>query len=143
MASGALILYFAYVYLEKGLSTFGVRAEMIGTFAAAAAGLLIFAFLWQSEEADSHKRTVRSLHTVGIVVCSALIFHGIPTATQPEARSGTIGASGEVGDGVEKDGGLTWHLDEEAAYREGASRAATCSSIFSGLGAATAKRSRI
>jgi thiol:disulfide interchange protein DsbD len=115
---GALICYFAYVYLEKGLSILELTPNAIYSIAGAAAGIILFAYLLQSGEISPHARTVRSLYCLGAIVSASMMFHNLPSNSR--ASSGpeiTTAVAPRPAEQVEKDGNLTWHLDEETAFR--------------------------
>jgi len=109
-ALGLLILYFAWLYLEKGLGIWGLRPEQTRLVVLAAVGIYAFAHRLQVHESDTYLRTQRALYVVGTVCCAALMFNGLGAAGVPPEAIPVRAAA------TEQDGALVWHLDPDAAY---------------------------
>jgi thiol:disulfide interchange protein DsbD len=111
-ALGVLILWFAYVYLEKGLSGCGFETSAIQLVFAGALLLLFAVYQMQPEEMLPGRRTGRALHALMAVVAVLALARGIlpggmtSTAQSPQAQNGPR---------TEQHGTLVWFLSREDA----------------------------
>lgn len=107
---GALILWFAYVYLEKGLSGFGLGLDAVRLVFAGALLLLFAAYRLQSSDSLPALRTERALLALAAVVSVLALARGILPA--PAAASSAQSAAGPR---TEQKGPHTWFLEKETA----------------------------
>ncbi len=114
-ALGALILYFAFTYLEKGLSGYGFKPEDIQLVYFGALMLLFSVYLWEREQMPSFQRMERALCVLFGVVGSVILAQGVFTTTTAATLPGTAGASTAIA--TETKGELTWYLNREDAVK--------------------------
>ena len=116
IALGLVILYFCYVYLEKGLSTLGFPDDKIRLVFAGALVLLFGGYRLQSEEVDGYKRMGRAL--AGLLV--AVGFVCLQGSLAPASAAVTLTGPGDSAatTQMEKDGNLSWHLDYKEALQD-------------------------
>lgn len=114
-ALGLLILWFAYVYLEKGLSGCGFETSAIQLVFVGALLLLFAVYQMQPEEMLPGRRTERALHALVAVVAVLALARGI----LPGGMT-SIGQPPQVQNGprTEQHGKLVWFLNREAALAE-------------------------
>lgn len=114
-ALGGLILYFAFVYLEKGLSGYGYKPESVQMVFFGALVFLGSIYLWEGDKLDGFKRMERALcallAVVGGLVLAQGVFMSPATATVGPAASVAAMA------GTETKGELTWYLNREDAIK--------------------------
>lgn len=110
-----ILLVFAYEYFEKGLEIYGMSPETIHIVLAGGAGLFVCSYLFQEPTQPLPDRFRRSGATVGVVTAAALLFWGLGPKT-PITHEGQAFASNARSPTVESHG-LTWYLDENAAYQ--------------------------
>jgi thiol:disulfide interchange protein DsbD len=116
VALGLLILYFAFVYLQKGLGVMGFSETSILWIGLALPLLLVCGFCIQDAKVDKYQRTQRALWGLGLVIAAGMICRGMaPAAPTLAAVASAASCSTET---VEVDGNLTWCLDRELAYRK-------------------------
>ncbi len=116
VALGLLILYFAFVYLQKGLGVFGFSQTSIQWIGLALPLLFVCGYCIQDAKVDKYLRTQRALWGLGLVIAAGMIFRGMaPAAPALAANASAAAYSTET---VEADGNLTWYLDRELAYRK-------------------------
>lgn len=115
---GLVILYFSYVYLEKGLSTLAFSGEKIRLSFGGALVLLFAAYRVQSQEVDSYKRMARAIAGLSLVIGFFCLQFGLSPAAP--AASGAPGPA--LASRVEQEGNLTWHLDYQEALRDAANQ---------------------
>ncbi|MDD2722618.1 MAG: cytochrome c biogenesis protein CcdA [Methylovulum sp.] len=113
-ALGALILYFAYTYLEKALSGYGFKPEHIQLVFFGALLLLFSLYhLWEGEHMHGFRRMEKSLFALFALVGGLVLAQGVltPSATATIHTSTNL-ASAPV---TETKGELTWYLNREDA----------------------------
>jgi thiol:disulfide interchange protein DsbD len=114
---GALILWFAFVYLEKGLSGYGFESGAIRLVFVGSLLLIFAAYRLQSAETLPGQRTERSLLVLTAVVSALALARGI-LPNPAVAVAGQSTAPSSAGPRVEQKGKLTWFLDKESALAE-------------------------
>ena len=118
-ALGVLILWFAYVYLEKGLSGCGFETSATQLVFVGALLLLFAVYQMQPEEMLPDRRTGRALNALMAVVAVLALARGIlpggmtSTAQSPQAQNGPR---------TEQHGALVWFLSREDALAEAKSQ---------------------
>lgn len=114
---GALILWFAFVYLEKGLSGYGFESEDIRLVFIGALLLLFAAYRLQSAETLPDQRTERALLVLTAVVSVLALARGILPVPAASALAQNTPTSA-TGPRTEQKGKLTWFLEKDAALAE-------------------------
>jgi thiol:disulfide interchange protein DsbD len=118
-ALGVLILYFAYSYLEKGLSGFGFKAESIQLVFFGALILLFSLYhVWESDNMNSYRRMERSLCALFALVGGLVLAQGM--LTHPATATGTALAPATTVSttvATETQGELMWYLNREDAEK--------------------------
>lgn len=115
-ALGALILYFAYTYLEKGLSGYGFKPEHIQlVFFGALLVLYSLYHLWEGEDMHGFRRMEKSLFALFALVGGLALAHGILTPSAPMSVASATGTTAAVA--TETKGELTWYLNREDAVK--------------------------
>jgi thiol:disulfide interchange protein DsbD len=114
-ALGALIAWFAYVYLEKGLSGYGFDPSAIGLVFAGALLLLFAAFRLQPESVEQSQRMERALYALLAVISVLALARGILPGSA-SVQSATVQA--KDGPEVEQSGDLKWFLHRDDALAE-------------------------
>jgi thiol:disulfide interchange protein DsbD len=110
---GALILWFAFVYLEKGLSGYGFEIDAIRLVFGGALLLLFATYRLQSPETLPDRRAERSLLMLTAVLSGLALARGIlPIATSVVAGNA---AAHVAGPRTEQKGPHLWLLDKDAA----------------------------
>jgi thiol:disulfide interchange protein DsbD len=113
---GALILWFAHAYLEKGMSGYGFESGAVRLVFIAALLLLIATYRLQSVEIPSALRTERSLLALAAVVSVLALARGIlptPSVDRGALAGGTTGTPD--GPRTEKMGQHVWFLEKSYA----------------------------
>jgi thiol:disulfide interchange protein DsbD len=113
-ALGLVILWFSYVYLEKGLSSLGFAGERIRLAFFGALILLAAIYRLQNEEVDSFKRMGRALSGLLLAIGFFCMQHSL-TSDSPAISVARVG-----GTKLEKKGNLSWHRDFSEALEESA-----------------------
>lgn len=113
-ALGLMILWFSYVYLEKGLSSAGFPPEKIRLSFLGALALLIAAHRIQDKDTDSFKRMGRAL--AGLLLAIGFLSLQRALAIAPPAAI----AAPANGPRIEQKGNLAWYRDTGEALREAA-----------------------
>lgn len=110
----ALIIYFSYAYLEKGLLGYGFGEKTILAIAVGAFILVLGAFQLQKTDLLPHQKMRNALFILCTVVGGLILLRSFsPAATfQSEALALTHNRM------FEQKGKLTWYTDKEAAYEE-------------------------
>jgi len=114
-ALGALILYFAFTYLEKGLSSYGYRPENIQMVYFGGLILLFSAYLWEKEKLANSQPMERALCLLFGVVGSVILTQGVITSTATAIQTGAGIPAMAVA--TETKGELTWYLHREDAVK--------------------------
>ena len=110
---GALIAYFSYVYLEKGLSGYGFEPGAIRLIFLAVLLFLFAAYKLQPESAGS-ERIPRALYALlGIVSILSLARGILPSMSATPAAS--IAVQGDTGPAMQHSGNLNWYLKRDDA----------------------------
>lgn len=115
----AAIGYFAWQYLVKGLEILGLNENQISLTLGGSALVLVAVFSVQDAAKAAHERMQRAAMGLALAVGVAVLFRGLglpPASPVPMIASAT-GGSNEM---VEAKHGLTWHLEEDAAYQQAA-----------------------
>ncbi|PPC90208.1 MAG: peptide permease [Methylobacter sp.] len=112
---GAFILYFAFTYLEKGLSGYGFKPENIQLVFFGALILMFSIFLFEREKLPNSQRMERALCVLFSVVGSVILAQGVFTSTTVAATPVTLNAAGTIP--TETKGELTWYLNREDAVK--------------------------
>jgi len=110
---GALIGYFSFVYLEKGLSGYGF-AESAVQLIFISGLLFIFAAYKLQPEAAGFERLPRALYALLAVVTALSLARGLLPA--PQASSSTVANIADSGPAMERKGNLSWYLKKEDAF---------------------------
>jgi thioredoxin:protein disulfide reductase len=113
-ALGLVILWFSYVYLEKGLSSLGFTLERIRLAFFGALILLAAIYRLQNEDVDSFKRMGRALSGLLLAIGFFCMQHSLAS----EASAIALAQSGDTK--VEKKGNLSWYRDFDEALQEAA-----------------------
>jgi thiol:disulfide interchange protein DsbD len=113
IALGLVILYFSYVYLEKGLATLGFSDQKSRLVFAGVLVFLIGGYCVQSKEIDGFKRMGRALAGLALAVGFACLQGGLAPAA-PLIIGETAGSTTQT----QKIGNLSWHLDYHDALQE-------------------------
>lgn len=111
---GALILWFAFVYLEKGLSGYGFEAEAIRLVFVGSLLLLFAAYRLQSAEKLPAQRTERALLVLTAVISVLALTRGILPAPSAGNLTQSVSPS-DTGPRTEQKGPHTWFLEKESA----------------------------
>lgn len=114
-ALGALIAWFSYVYLEKGLSGCGFEPSAIGLVFAGALLLLFAVFRLQPDSIEPSQRMERALLALLAVISILALARGI---LQSAATAQTFVAASPGGPEVEQSGNLKWFLNRDDALAE-------------------------
>ena len=112
-ALGLVILYFSYVYLDKGLSGLGFQPEKIRLVFFGALIVLVSIYKLQGTEVDSFKRTGRALAGLLLVIGFFCMQHALVSEVQAVPVAQT-----ETAANVEKSGNLSWHRNMDDAMKE-------------------------
>ena len=112
---GALILYFAFVYLEKGLSGLGFKAESTQLVFFGALILLFSVYQWEGDKMDGFRRMERALCALFAVVGGLILAQGVFTA--PATATGNPPGVATAAIATETKGELTWYLNREDAVK--------------------------
>ena len=118
-ALGILILYFAYTYFEKGLSSYGFADNEIQLIIFGSILFLLGAFFFQSKELVLFERTKKSLWLFTAMLGIAILFSGL-LKNQSLSANNNSSQIISTPQNIEQKGKLTWYLDKEAAYKEAA-----------------------
>lgn len=114
-ALAALLVVFAYGYFEKALEIWGFGRDAIALILGAGAGLFLCVFLFEGPDRPLPARFRRSAAGVGAVATAALLFRAL--GPSPSSASVAIRDEAALEDPrTIRDAGLTWYLDEAAAY---------------------------
>ncbi|MDD5272965.1 MAG: cytochrome c biogenesis protein CcdA [Methylovulum sp.] len=117
-ALGFLILYFAYTYLEKGLSGYGFKPEGIQLVFFGALLLLFSLYhLWEGEDMHSVRRMERSLFALFALVGGLVLAQGVFSTSVPATPTVTASANPLAAVATETKGELTWYLNHEDAIK--------------------------
>lgn len=111
----AVIGFFAYVYLEKGLSILEFPEPAALTLMTASLVFASLVFWIQPEDTFLEVRIRRSVCTLGLVIAATVIFQTLQPRPALMATSAQM-QSPLSAPKTEQDGNLTWYLDEDAAY---------------------------
>lgn len=114
LALGVMIVYFAYVYLEKALLGYGFTETTIQLIAVGALVVLFSIYLLQPQEQLAHSRMRKSLLVLSSIIGSLVLVR----AFIPQMQGNTIALKADqpATPKTEQKGALTWYLDREAAY---------------------------
>lgn len=113
-ALGLVILWFSYVYLDKGLSSLGFSPEKIRLTFFGALIMLAAIYRLQNEDVDPSKRMGRALSGLGLAIGFFCMQHSLAS----DAPAITLAQ--EVASKVEKKGNLSWYREFEEAKQEAA-----------------------
>ena len=113
----AVIAYFAWLYLVKGLQIMGLADDQIVLTLVGCALVLFAAFNVQDSAKAAHERMQRAAMGLTLAVGVAVLFRGIGLSQSVDMP---IMASTRGGELVEEKHDLTWYLEEESAYRQAA-----------------------
>ncbi|MGB8166142.1 MAG: cytochrome c biogenesis protein CcdA [Chthoniobacteraceae bacterium] len=108
----ALIAYFSFVYLEKGLSGFGFAEGTIQLIFTSALLFLFAAYKLQPESAG-FERLPRALYALLAVITALSLARGLLPA--PQIAPATAVAA-ESGPAMERHGNLAWYMKREDAF---------------------------
>lgn len=111
----ALIGYFAYGYLVKGINGFGMNDNVSFYILLGAALLFLAAFNLQSEENSKQKRTKLSLFVLSGVIGFFLIGANVLPVNGNSSYQRFLSEPN-----IEQKGDLTWYLNKDAAYQKAA-----------------------
>lgn len=119
-ALGGLILWFSYVYLEKGLAGYGLEASVPGLVFVGGLALLVSVYIGQSETMDAGKRMEKALCALVAAVGLLLLARGLLPAPSAgvNAAAPSLGAGAVGGPEVEVNGKLTWFVNRADALAE-------------------------
>ncbi|MEM7706411.1 MAG: cytochrome c biogenesis protein CcdA [Pseudomonadota bacterium] len=116
-----LIVWFAWLYLEKGLEILGFSEQQIGLTIAGSALILLALYQWQDAERLPTERVKKAMMGLATVVGVAMLLRGVvPLPTIVATGGGQLAAAPADGGLTEVKHHLTWHLDESAAYERAA-----------------------
>jgi thiol:disulfide interchange protein DsbD len=116
IALGALIVYFAYIYLEKALLGYGFSEDALQSVAIGSAIVLTAVYLVQPTELLPHLKMKKSLLILTGVIGVLVLFRAFIPQTFPGANPATASAA-DSAPNTEQKGQLTWYLDKDAAYK--------------------------
>lgn len=108
---GGLIAYFSLVYLEKGLSGYGIAGGNIQLIFISAL-LFLFSIYKLQPESAGHERAPRALYALLAVVTALALARGI----LPVPATVAAAAAAEKGPAMEQHGNLNWYLKKEDAF---------------------------
>ncbi|MEH0157402.1 cytochrome c biogenesis protein CcdA [Limibacter armeniacum] len=111
-AFAALIIYFSYNYLEKGLLGYGFEEATVFNIAIGAFILVLAIYHLQKSELFPHQKMRNALFTLAAVVGGLILFRSFAPQTitaQPSIASTEVNVT-------EQKGNLTWYTDKDAAY---------------------------
>ncbi|MEO1548139.1 MAG: cytochrome c biogenesis protein CcdA [Bacteroidota bacterium] len=110
----ALIIYFSYGYLEKGLSGYGFDEKTILAIAIGAFILVLGAFQLQKSDLFPHQKMKNSLYILCAVVGGLILFRSFSPIGPVQGQTLEL-----INNSVfEQKGKLTWYIDKETAYDE-------------------------
>lgn len=113
-ALALLLVVFAYGYFEKGLEIWGFDSDEIALIIGGSAGLFACVYVFEGPDRPVPLRLRRSGAAVGAALTAAVLFRALgPT---PVARGVAVDGSFSPGRETIEDAGLTWYVDEDAAY---------------------------
>jgi thioredoxin:protein disulfide reductase len=118
-ALAAFIIYFAYTYLEKGLLGYGFSENEIHLLVVGAGVFLTAAYFFQTEVLST-ERMKKSLISLSAIIGVFIMLRGMLAANTIYASNGAqlnANASPVANTNIEQEGGLTWYLDKEQAYK--------------------------
>lgn len=107
---GALIAYFSFVYLEKGLSGFGFTEGTVRLIFSSALLFLLSTYKLQPESAG-FERAPRALYLLLALVTALALARGVLPGPVAVAAVTTDNAPA-----VERKGSLSWYLKKEDAF---------------------------
>ncbi len=113
-ALGLLILYFAFAYLEKSLSGYGLKPESIQLIFFGALLLLFSVYMREGEQVDGLPRMQRALFTLFAVVGGLVLAQGVFT---PATTATSAGEAITATIATETKGELTWYLNRADAVK--------------------------
>jgi thiol:disulfide interchange protein DsbD len=110
---GAMIVYFSYVYLEKGLSGYGFTTEVVRLIFFGALLFLLAAYKLQPGS-TGFERLPRALYALLGIISVLSLARGILPATSASAAITTANSAG-TGPAMQHVGNLNWYLKREDA----------------------------
>ncbi len=121
VALGLVIIYFAYLYLEKSLLGFGFSEEIITLISISGGTVLLSVYLFQPSTILAHERMKRALLVVsgmvGMLILTSALFSKIGQTSNSEPY-----ILKKTSDKTEQKGNLTWFLNKADAYKEAKER---------------------
>lgn len=115
-AFSALVIYFAYSYLEKGLLGFGFEDSTVLAIAIGALILVTAIYQLQKEELFPHQKMRTALFALAAITGVLIMFRSFSVNPVLNAQSTLPSYIG--GPNSEQKGKLTWYTDRETAYAE-------------------------
>jgi thiol:disulfide interchange protein DsbD len=115
-ALSLLILYFGYLYLEKGLLIYGFSPHEASMTLLGSAIALIALFYWHDMERPAHERMKKAMSGLAVIIGVAILFRGVVPISNLQSGASPAQVSGNPL--IEVKHKLRWHLDEQAAYDE-------------------------
>ena len=111
-----LILWFSYLYLEKGLLVLGLDTAQVSLSMGGLALVLLALYFWQDPIVSRQQRIQRSLLATAAIIGVTLLLRGMLPApiTQIANLDGEQASVASLL--IEEKHGLTWHLDRDVAY---------------------------
>ena len=110
-----LIAYFAWGYLEKAFSGYGLQTRQIQALMAGSILWVAGLWAWQKSDVTAPERMSRSLWGLGAAFGFALLLSALLPASGTSGSGSSAQASAPL---VEQKGALRWNLDRKAAYAE-------------------------
>ena len=114
---GALILYCAFVYLDKGLAGYGVEPERIQHLFIGGLVLMLAVYRWDAENLPSHHRSERAVLALMGVVGVLILFQSAGISTPVPMASAATPVSSAVEPQTERKGELVWYLNRADAVK--------------------------
>ncbi len=111
-AFAALIIYFAYGYLEKALLGFGFEERSIIGIAFGTFVLLMGVYHLQKKELMPHQKMRTALFTLAAIMGGLILMRSFTTGPSGGTEPLAVAAA------IEKKGNLEWYTDKDAAYSE-------------------------
>ncbi|MDX2190420.1 MAG: cytochrome c biogenesis protein CcdA [Bacteroidota bacterium] len=112
LALGGLIVYFAYIYLDKALLGYGFSENATITISFGVAAIIIAAYYYQSDEYMPHQKMRKALLLLSGIVGSLVLMRAMIPQANTSTEAATIASPK-----TETKGELTWYLDKEEAYK--------------------------
>jgi len=110
-----ILVVFAVGYFEKGLEIWGFDDEAVALILGGGVGLFLCVFWFEGPDRPMPARLRRSAAAVGAVATAAILLRALGP-TPASTRTAGPAVADVSAPATFEDSGLTWYLDEDAAY---------------------------